>query len=285
MYRGKLTDALKTRRRGEPRAGNDRRYRGSVSGDDAQRPSLLRLQRVTSEGPPSNTPPAAYFRPIFSLGRTIAPIGILKVNPIPPGNFYVLLYSLKVTNMKKTSALIMMLAAAAGLSANDTLDDELLSAARTGDSALVENLLDRGAALEARDNSGEIALMKASFEGQVAVVETLLDRGADIEAREYAIQDGIGWNALMLASLNGQAAVVEILLDRGAALESREDTTRWTALMLASARGQVAVVETLLDRGADINARNEEGDTALDIAYDEGHREVINALRTAGAVR
>ena len=37
-----------------------------------------------------------------------------------------------------------MPAAAAVLSAHDTLNDELLSASRTGDSALVENLLDRG---------------------------------------------------------------------------------------------------------------------------------------------
>ena len=55
--------------------------------------------------------------------------------------------------------------------------------------------------------------------------------------------------------------------------------------MWASAKGQSAVVETLLNRGADINARSDEGNTALDIAYDEGHREVISALRTAGAVR
>ena len=116
--------------------------------------------------------------------------------------------------MKKTSAPIMMMAAASGPSANDALDDELLSAAKTGDSALVENLLDRGADIEARDNN------------------------------------------------HGR-----------------------TALMLASGRGEVVVVKTLLDHGADINARNKEGSTALDIAYDEGHQEVISTLRTAGAVR
>ena len=125
-------------------------------------------------------------------------------------------YVLQVTHMKKTSALIMILAmmpaAAAVLSANDALDDELLSAAKTGD---------------------------------LALVETLLDRGADIEVRDIGR----------------------------------------TALMLASRMGEAAVVRTLLNRGADINARNEEGETALDIAYDDGHKKVINALRAAGAVR
>ena len=88
--------------------------------------------------------------------------------------------------MKKTPALIMILAmmpaAAAFLSANDALDDKLLSAAVAGDSALVENLLDRGADIEARDDNGYTALMAASCAGQAAVVETLLDRGATLEA-------------------------------------------------------------------------------------------------------
>ena len=210
----------------------------------------------------------------------VTPIGILKVNHIPPGNCYVLLYSLEVTHMKKTSAPIMMIAAASGPSANDALDDELLSAARAGDSALVENLLDRGADIEARDNNhGYTALMLASGMGKVAVVETLLDRGAALEARSDA-----GSTALMEASLMGEVAVVETLLDRGAAIEARNNA-RGTALMLASFNGQAAVVETLLNRGAHINARNDIGETALDIAYYKGHREIISALRTAGAVR
>ena len=49
--------------------------------------------------------------------------------------------------------------------------------------------------------------------------------------------------------------------------------------------GQSAVVETLLNRGVDISARNDEGDTALDIAYIKEQQEVIKVLRAAGAVR
>ena len=86
--------------------------------------------------------------------------------------------------MKKISALIMMPAAAAVLSASDSLDDELFSAARTGDSVLVENLLDRGADIEARGPRGITPLMMAAFHGEVTIVEVLLDRGADIEARD-----------------------------------------------------------------------------------------------------
>ena len=54
---------------------------------------------------------------------------------------------------------------AAVLSANDALNDELISAARAGDSALVEALLDQGADIEVRDDIGRTALMWASFMG------------------------------------------------------------------------------------------------------------------------
>lgn len=84
-----------------------------------------------------------------------------------------------------------MPAAAAVLSANDVLDDELISAARAGDSALVEALLDQGADIESRI-FGRTALMYASIMCRAAVVETLLDRGAALEAR-----DDRGYTALM----------------------------------------------------------------------------------------
>ena len=93
-----------------------------------------------------------------------------------------LLYSPKVTHIKKTSALIMilamMLAAAACVSRNDALDDELLSAAMTGDSALVENLLDRGADINARSEAGNTALDIAYEEGHQQLISALRTAGA-----------------------------------------------------------------------------------------------------------
>ena len=112
--------------------------------------------------------------------------------------------------MKKTSALIMILAAAAVLSANDALNDELLSAARAGDSALIETLLDRGADIEAQ-SFGRTALMLASFNGQAAAVEILLDRGADISARSDE-----GETALDIAYIKEQQEVIKVLRAAGA---------------------------------------------------------------------
>ena len=116
-------------------------------------------------------------------------------------------------------------------------------------------------------------LHEAAMRGDLASIEDLLDRGADIEAREVS-----GWTALMLASVNDRVAAVELLLDRGADIEARRDDGD-TALMWASWYGKVAVVKLLLDRGADIEARDDDGWTALMNASREGHDEVAAVLR------
>ena len=56
-------------------------------------------------------------------------------------------------------------------------------------------------------------------------------------------------------------------------------------LILATDAGDVCLVENLLDRGAQINTRNDEGQTAFDIACKEGHWEVVNVLRITGATK
>ena len=56
-------------------------------------------------------------------------------------------------------------------------------------------------------------------------------------------------------------------------------------LRSAAEASDVARVELLLDRGAEIDARARDGDTALKLAADQGHRDVINVLRGAGATR
>ena len=43
-------------------------------------------------------------------------------------------------------------------------------------------LLDRGAAIEARNTSGETALHQAVFGGDIQIVRFLLEHGADINA-------------------------------------------------------------------------------------------------------
>jgi ankyrin repeat protein len=57
------------------------------------------------------------------------------------------------------------------------------------------------------------------------------------------------------------------------------------ALMWASGKGHLGVVQALLAKGADINAVANNGMTALKLTSNEGHPEVAQVLRSAGAER
>ena len=71
-------------------------------------------------------------------------------------------------------------------------------AARDGDASLVRTLLNRGAEVNAADNTGMTPLMHAVRNGHTAVVELLLDRDAYSWARNKT-----GMTPLMLATAQG----------------------------------------------------------------------------------
>jgi len=51
-----------------------------------------------------------------------------------------------------------------------------------------------------------------------------------------------------------------------------------TALMLASEMGHLEVVKLLLDKGAKVDAKTKSGKTALDIAIQNGHSRIAELL-------
>ena len=113
---------------------------------------------------------------------------------------------------------IAIFSAGGYLSASD-INVRLLEVARDGDLVSIEDLLDRGADIEARDKYGDTALMLASANGQVAAVGLLLDRGADIEAR-----DKYGDTALIWASRKGRDEVAAVLRAGSGEPGGRQDT-------------------------------------------------------------
>jgi ankyrin repeat protein len=53
--------------------------------------------------------------------------------------------------------------------------------------------------------------------------------------------------------------------------------------MMASGGGHPEIVKMLLRAGADVNMKAVEGETALSVAKEEGHSEVVQLLKAAGA--
>lgn len=117
--------------------------------------------------------------------------------------------------------------------------------------------------LEARDASGQTALMMVAIKGHEPSVELLLDRGAKIDNKP-------DWTALHYAASSGQDAVVRLLVRRGANMDARS-ANGTTPIMMAARNKNFGTMELLADLGADLTARNDGGRGVLE--YLAAHQE------------
>jgi TPR repeat protein len=121
--------------------------------------------------------------------------------------------------------------------------DELLSAAKKGDTTAIEALIKRGADLRGHFRGGQSILAWPAYHGDVAMLRLLLDAGADVNKA-----DPDGATALMTAVREGQGDATVLLLDKGAD-PNATDRRGLTALDYAANAGFPAVADTLRDRG------------------------------------
>lgn len=153
-----------------------------------------------------------------------------------------------------------------------------VDAARTGDWADVQRLLDEGGDLDAPQPDGATALHWAAYWDDVDAARLLIDRGANLDAR-----NDYGVTPLALSCDNGSGEMTRVLLDAGAAPDLARETGE-TPLMTCARTGNAAAVTALLEAGANPDATDHwNGQTALMWAAGEGHTEVARALVAHGA--
>ena len=163
----------------------------------------------------------------------------------------------------------------------DTRDNQgmtpLMLAAYTGRANVSRLLLDRGAALEARNIGEGTALYACCQEGHRRVARLLLDRGAVVDSAAT-----FGRTPLYAACEEAHLDIAELLLDRGAAANARLHSGD-TPLMVASQRADIELAKLLISFGADANAIASNGCSALQVAQIMGHTDMAALLRTKGA--
>ncbi len=95
------------------------------------------------------------------------------------------------------------------------IERDLLRAAKSGNTAEVQRLLDVG---DKVDETGEYgtALMYASQEGHPEICKLLIEKGADVNA-----QTKEGTTALMWASMAGSPDIAKLLIKAGADVNAR----------------------------------------------------------------
>jgi serine/threonine-protein phosphatase 6 regulatory ankyrin repeat subunit B len=151
----------------------------------------------------------------------------------------------------------------------------LMIASRYGHTELVKFLLDKSAEVNLQNDKGWSALKNASYNNHNHVVELLLKQ--DVRPM-VDLQDDHGWTALMNASRHGNYELAELLLKSGADPNIRRKSGR-TALKSASGNGWDKVVTLLLKYNAEINVQdNDYGMTALMYAITAGHISVAKLL-------
>jgi ankyrin repeat protein len=152
----------------------------------------------------------------------------------------------------------------------------LFAAARLGCEAEARALLDRGAAIDAKDREGKTALAKAAEADKLPLIRLLLERAANVNARAVD-----GSTPLFYAAEQDRGAVIALLLERGADpnLPGRKGGR---PLAAAAFNGSTESVEQLLKFGADPNALDNGGSGAIVYAAGHGYASVVALLLQAG---
>src|SRR5579871_2620393 len=196
---------------------------------------------------------------------------------------------------------------------NDMHTPLIVAARKPGNVAVVRLLLDNGA--NPNPNAHPVTeyspLTEAALSGDPAIVELLLSKGADVKAtKDVAIANAVDVGcskclsllaahpidrestSLALADIAqiGDLKAVRLMLDLGADVRFYDPLGR-TALMYAAASDLLPLdeVKLLVERGADVNAidrHNKGGDTGLsvlDIAKLHGETPIVDFLVKSGA--
>jgi ankyrin repeat protein len=184
------------------------------------------------------------------------------------------------------------------------LQNQIILAAKRGDSLRVSKLLQLGVDADTVDNDGVSALLWAAFTGDADTINALLERGAHVRTK-----NPLGSKVLLIylaeglvreqkgrtsrgddtRDLSKPEGIVSNLIKGGADVNTRDEGRLSTPLMWASRSGSLEIVRMLLAAGASIDVKDKQGRTALRWAQvaqtDPGryNSELVNTLIKSGA--
>ncbi|KAI9812188.1 MAG: hypothetical protein M1827_004854 [Pycnora praestabilis] len=155
---------------------------------------------------------------------------------------------------------------------NIWFETPLHRAAMTGEEALVQILLDKGANVKATTVNGGSALHQALYTGNSRLLQQLLDNGADVNSEGYTspeIPDIYHHTVLYKSVSSEDEAVMHVLLEHGA----YSMVGFPSALQAATGTGSSSLGQLPLNNGADIESKDLYGETLLSwtVKFREGY--------------
>ncbi|MFA6990479.1 MAG: ankyrin repeat domain-containing protein [Candidatus Babeliales bacterium] len=189
------------------------------------------------------------------------------------------------------------------------INQEFVDAALRGNEARVIELLAAGIDVNSVGPNGQTALMQAAQQGHIDIVQDLLAAGADVNivqippariaaAMRFRVGLNTGPTALSCAASGSgptvtQLAIVRLLIAAGANVNHvAEDHNYRNSILMSAIYIRVAnetiapIVQELLaaGAGATINVVNQQGQTVLSMAAEQGDTAAVQALLAAGAI-
>ncbi|MDH4162319.1 MAG: ankyrin repeat domain-containing protein [Nitrospirota bacterium] len=117
------------------------------------------------------------------------------------------------------------------------------------------------------------ALLEAINSGNIDTLRQLIADGVNVNTvRE-------GFSPLMIASTAGQVETARFLLQAGVNVNDTDDDGNTAFHRAASYQSGTAIIELLLESGINVNARNRFKKTALMLAEELGHKDIVRSIQ------
>jgi ankyrin repeat protein len=134
----------------------------------------------------------------------------------------------------------------------ENLDEQMLSAALSGDLATVESLVSKGADINFMNPWGTTAVFSAAWEGNIEALDLFYSLGANITFEQT--------NLLCNAAFNGKVTSVKWLLEKGEKADfsfanTGENALHYTICKTSEMEERTEIVRLLIAAGADVNKK------------------------------
>lgn len=162
---------------------------------------------------------------------------------------------------------------------------EIHKAARDGNTALAQQLIEKGAKVNLPDMDGVTPLHSAAKNNHLELATVLLKHHAD-----PSLLTKDGWDALHLAAWREHPEMVNLLLSYGATANRKTDRG-WTVVHMAAFKGNVPILDTINRDWASFQTTGRpslddpdtEGNAPIHLAIKQDKLDMVNYLVSHGA--